>query len=120
MNITRCDVECVHTLSLVLTNCLLIKLVRNLKIVPRKLKVQMESITRVRAEIDTIKNIGRSANIVQRSRFWRIQKPTGTFEIKCYKIAPSLIAQGKRRVLADGSKRAVGSSETAGGPGQTQ
>ena len=57
VNVTRCKVDAMHQLTLILAQRLLIELVRRIKQVPRQEKIHVESVFGIRAVIEPIEDV---------------------------------------------------------------
>ena len=104
MNVTGRDVQAVNSLTLVLTQNLLVELIRRLKVITRQGDVQVERVFRVRAVIQTIENVSGGATVVQNRELRRVQESSRAFEVKSDEVPELRISVAERGILRDSSE----------------
>src|SRR2546423_2906530 len=96
-----------HQLTLVLTERLLVELVRNLKFVARQKQVQMKRVLGIQLVVEAIKDIRGRAATMQHSKLRRIQKATRPFVVERNEVSDTCRAVSQRGLLARRPERSI-------------
>src|SRR3979411_2599721 len=82
VNVTRCDIQAMNQLSLILPEGLLIKLIWCLKPVASQKQIQVKGVFRVRAVINAVENAARRTLVMQYRELGRVKKPARPLEVE--------------------------------------
>src|SRR5438876_5696901 len=114
MAITGCDVQAMNRLTLILSQRLLIGLIRRLEGVAGQKQIQVKSVFRVRAVIDAIEDVAGRAAVMQHRELRRVEEAAGTLEVKGDEVSQPGAAITYRCILADRAERSISRAETSG------